>query len=467
MLRSTHILQRFERGAAFLVTPRSTDPNLGSRELALRTIFVGTLALTFGALIIVCTNYFLLHLDYLLTRIAIISAVAAMLLALYAMVLRQRFTLPAYSLLLVYFMAATAACWLWGVETPIGTLLFALVVIFAGILLGARYSLYAALLVIGIQLFFVALLHAGIAHPDESWASTPARFYDVVVFGIILGNIALISWLFNRSMERSLARAQRSERALLRQKELLEVTVEERTRQVQVAHLERTQELYRFAELGHMSVALLHDMANYLTVLSLDIEGLKQAQKNRSATMRRVQQSTRHLNSLVKQVRSQIQGEATVSSFNIATEIREVIKILEYKATAANVTVAWQSEPVGKALEYSGKVNYFWQVIMNLISNGIDAYNDQHGDQPKQVLIDAIHSAGQIVITVTDFGKGIPTGKHDKIFEPFYSTKKDGTGVGLAITKRMVEKDFGGTITVDSSKERGTTFTVILPSRVH
>ena len=126
MLRSTHILQRFERGVASLVAPRSTDPNTSSRELALRTIFLGTLGLTFGALLIVCVNYFVLHLEYLLVRIVIIGVVAVVLLGLYAMVLRQRFTLPAFSLLLVYFMAATIACWLWGVETPIGTLLFAL-----------------------------------------------------------------------------------------------------------------------------------------------------------------------------------------------------------------------------------------------------------------------------------------------------------------------------------------------------
>ncbi|HJP96521.1 MAG TPA: HAMP domain-containing sensor histidine kinase [Candidatus Saccharimonadales bacterium] len=464
MLRSTQVSKRFERGVAFLLAPRSTDPNTSSRELALHTIFLGTLCLTFGALIIVCANYFLLHLTYLLLRIAVISVVALALLGLYTMALRQRFTLPAYSLLVVYFIAATAACWLWGVEAPIGTLLFALVVIFAGILLGARYSLYAALLVVGIQMLFVALLHAGIAHPDKSWAATPARFYDVIVYAIILGNIALISWLFNRSMERSLARAQRSERALLRQKEMLEVTVEERTRQVQVAHLERTQELYRFAELGHMSVALLHDMANYLTVLSLDIEGLKQAQKNRSTAVRRVQESTRHLNSLIKQVRGQIQGETTITSFNIATEIDQVIKILEYKATAAQVQVMWQPAPDPSALAYTGKVNYFWQIIMNLISNGIDAY-DGYASQHKTVAIRATRTASDIVISVTDFGKGIPANKHDKIFEPFYSTKKDGTGVGLAITKRMVEKDFGGTIALESSKEFGTIFTVTLPTK--
>lgn len=462
MLRSTHILQRFERGVASLVAPRSTDPNTSSRELALRTIFLGTLGLTFGALLIVCVNYFVLHLEYLLVRIVIIGVVAVVLLGLYAMVLRQRFTLPAFSLLLVYFMAATIACWLWGVETPIGTLLFALVVIFAGILLGARYSLYAALLVVGIQILFVALLHAGVAHPDETWAATPARFYDVVVFAIILGNIALISWLFNRSMERSLARAQRSERALLHQKESLEVTVEERTRQVQVAHLERTQELYRFAELGHMSVALLHDMANYLTVLSLDIEGLKQAQKNRSAAMHRVQESTRHLNSLIKQVRGQIQGETTISHFNIADEISQVIKILEHKATTAHVTIQWQPSLPSKELAYIGKVNYFWQIIMNLISNGIDAY-DTSSIVNRIVTVQAVPTETHIIIKVTDFGKGIPAAKYDKIFEPFYSTKKDGTGVGLAIAKRMVEKDFGGTIAVESSKELGTTFTVALP----
>jgi len=465
MMRPIRISQTFKQGAHFLLALRSDDPDQRSRELALRTVFLGTFGLTAGALLIVCINYFALHLHYLLLRIIIIGVVALLLLSLYGMILRRRFTLPAFCLLLIYFTAATGAAWLWGVETPIGTLLFVLVVIFSGILLGARYALYAALLAVGIQGLFVVLLHKGIAHPNLAWAATPARLYDVLVFAIILSNIALVSWLFNRSMEQSLARAQHSEHALLRQKALLEVKIEERTRQVQAAQLEHMQELYRFAELGHMSLALLHDMANYLTVLSLDIEDLRQTRKNRSTVLGRVQQSTRHLNSLIKQVRNQIQGETAVAAFNVADEINQIIKILEYKASSANVHFEWEFPPTHKALAHTGSVSHFRQIMMNSISNGIDAYVGHKSSTQKVVRLSAKQNDAAIVITITDFGKGVPADHLQKIFEPFYSTKKNGTGVGLSITKHMVEKDFGGKIAVTSDKSHGTTFTITLPIR--
>jgi signal transduction histidine kinase len=461
-LQRPTIYEKFERGAALLFELRSTDLDKRSRELAFRTLFLGTLGLSLVALLVVCSNYFFLHLDYLLPRILIISGVIIVLLGLYVFALTRHLAIAASGLLLFYFIAATAAIWLWGVETPIGSLLFALVVIFAGILLGPRYSLYTAALVIIIQGVFVWGLTSGNLQPDTSWSATPARYYDVIVYAIILGNLALVSWLFNRSMTQSLYRAQRSETALRRQKKILEIKVEQRTRQVQAAHIEHIQELYRFAELGHMSVALLHDMANYLSVLSLDIEDLKEARENRSSAMQRVQQSIQHLNSLVGQVRNQIQGETAITRFNIADEINQVTKILEYKAQAANVAFTKNIAPERDQLFYTGGINHFWQIMMNIISNAIDAYSDTSGTDRK-IIIDVNRDGGTIFIQVQDFGKGIPEDVQQKIFDPFYSTKKDGTGIGLAIAKRMVEKDLRGNITVASKPDEGTAFMIAFP----
>lgn len=452
-----------KRGIAFLFDVRSRDRDSRSREQVLNILLLGMLALVVGAFVIVLNNFIFLQLNYLLPRVGVISALLVVMLLLYVLFKRGSFILPTYSLLALYFIAATVVMYQWGVNNPIGLLLLALVTILAGILLGARYSMYALALAILTLTLLTVLALKGFIQPDMTWAANLAGMYDIVVFGIILANVSVISWLFNRSMEQSLNRAQRSEKALRRQKKLLEIKVEERTRQVQVAHLERIQELYRFAELGHMSVALLHDMSNYLTVLSLDIEDLKQARKNRSVAMARVQQSIRHLNSLIGRVRHQIKGETTVTRFNIMDEVEQVMKILEYKAGASQVTLALRPNPYYKELFFTGSINHFWQIITNVLSNGIDAYEDDRGIE-RPIYVAAKRAKSNIIITITDYGKGIPAAKYEKIFEPFYSTKKTGTGIGLAITKRMVEKDFGGTISVESNKKQGTTFTITLPS---
>ncbi|MEK7701410.1 MAG: HAMP domain-containing sensor histidine kinase, partial [candidate division NC10 bacterium] len=63
---------------------------------------------------------------------------------------------------------------------------------------------------------------------------------------------------------------------------------------------------------------------------------------------------------------------------------------------------------------------------------------------------------------VADTGPGIPASERDRIFNPFYTTKEGGTGIGLALAHKIVE-DHGGTIDFRSDRPRGATFTVVLP----
>lgn len=446
---------------SFLQIPRSIDPDKYSRQLVLQVLFLGTLGLIAAAFTVVCINY-LSGLTYVAPRIAMIGLIAVGMAWLYA--LRKRhYILASCGLLALYFGASSIALWLWGVETPIGTLMLALAIVLSGILLGSRFALYALGLSAVILAAAQSLILTGTAKPDVRWAITPAGYYDVVIFTFILGNLALVSWLYTRSIEQSLQRARRSEQALIRQKESLEATVKERTREIQAVHFERVQEMYRFSELGHMSVALLHDVANYLSVLSLDIEDLKQARQNRAAVMRRVQQSIRYLNGLIGQVRSQIKDESNTSRLNIADEIDQVTHLLEYRAAAQGVTIVRRHDSPRAKLWHTGNRNHLWQVLTNLISNAIDAYADQDAPHPRQVVVTAEHGVNNLSITITDHGVGIPAAKLRKIFEPFYTSKENGMGIGLAVTKRLVEKNFKGSIHFTSTQPGGTTCMVSIP----
>ena len=76
--------------------------------------------------------------------------------------------------------------------------------------------------------------------------------------------------------------------------------------------------------------------------------------------------------------------------------------------------------------------------------------------------IQAREKSGQVELLVSDTGKGIPESDIKRVFEPFYSKRRAGCGLGLAISKRFVE-EAGGSISVRSTPE-GTAFTVILPT---
>lgn len=451
-------LATVKQGTLLLRPPRSNNPDQQSRNTILNTLYLGTLPLILAALLVVCINFFTLNMHYLLPRIVAIALIAGLMISFYA--LRAiHYRLATYGLISFYFITASASIALWGGQTPIGTLLFAMVIIIAGVLLGARYALYVLGGSITVLAVFTYLITTGTIHPDITWAQTPAGWYDIAVFAVILANLALVSWLFNSSMERSLKRARRSEKALRRQKQFLAHKVEQRTREAQAAHFDRIQEMYRFAELGHMSVGLLHDVANHLSVLSLDIEDLKEAQENRTAVATRVQESIHHLNSLTRQVRTQIKDESSPTTFNVAEELRHVAKLLEYKADVEHVTLVVKIDSPIEHFTTKGSLNQFWQIMTNLISNAIDAYNDFNVSE-RLVLIQARRSGKNIVVKVVDRGKGIPEDILPHIFTPFYSSKKHGTGVGLAISKRMVQKSFHGRLTATSSKRNGTVLTM-------
>jgi len=95
-------------------------------------------------------------------------------------------------------------------------------------------------------------------------------------------------------------------------------------------------------------------------------------------------------------------------------------------------------------------------IVENLITNAIESYGDS-GENTGQVSVDirVFHEKGKIALEVLDTGKGIPKIGQAKIYDPFYSTKTKGSGIGLAITKRFVEA-MGGSINLLPRETRGT-----------
>lgn len=100
-------------------------------------------------------------------------------------------------------------------------------------------------------------------------------------------------------------------------------------------------------------------------------------------------------------------------------------------------------------------------VIENLIKNAVDAT-----DGSGQITVSISESKGLIIILVKDTGKGIPKKKWKQVFVPGYTTKKRGWGLGLTLTKRIIEEFHGGKIEiVESSSQTGTVFRIILPQK--
>jgi signal transduction histidine kinase len=102
----------------------------------------------------------------------------------------------------------------------------------------------------------------------------------------------------------------------------------------------------------------------------------------------------------------------------------------------------------------------FQQVLMNLMLNGIEAIKDSSG---VVTVKSRLGEDGQVEISVNDTGPGLPLGMADQIFGAFFTTKPQGSGMGLAISKSIVESH-GGRIWVNDDGGRGTTFHFTLPA---
>ena len=103
------------------------------------------------------------------------------------------------------------------------------------------------------------------------------------------------------------------------------------------------------------------------------------------------------------------------------------------------------------------------QVLMNLMMNSIDAMKDVDGTRELTIRSQR-GEYGEVLISVSDTGVGLPAENADQIFNAFFTTKSQGTGLGLAITRSIVESH-GGRIWATANSGRGATFHFTLPIR--
>jgi signal transduction histidine kinase len=102
------------------------------------------------------------------------------------------------------------------------------------------------------------------------------------------------------------------------------------------------------------------------------------------------------------------------------------------------------------------------QVLLNLILNGMDALNDA-GLEDRRVTVSArVDGAQTVEIAVSDTGHGIAAGKLANVFDPFFTTKPDGMGMGLPISRTIIEAH-GGKLWAENNLEGGATFRFTVP----
>ena len=225
------------------------------------------------------------------------------------------------------------------------------------------------------------------------------------------------------------------------------------------------------AAVGQATAQVAHEIRNPLGSIRLGVSMLRDSVKDEEAinTIDLVERGITHLNKLVVDV-TQFSRQKALERSQV-----DLHELLDRSLDLVSESINEKQTPVEKKFS-SGKITGHWdghqlqQVFVNVISNAVDASRSESPItiSTKEVTANGTGKQDAAIpqtyarVVVADQGKGIDATKVDRIFEPFFSTKKRGTGLGLAIVKQIVEQH-GGRISVDSQVGKGTRFTIDLP----
>ena len=145
---------------------------------------------------------------------------------------------------------------------------------------------------------------------------------------------------------------------------------------------------------------------------------------------------------------------------NINDNVQEVIALVSSDVLKSKVEL--RAELAADLPIVTGDRIQLQQVVLNLVLNARDAMSEVR-TRPRELLITTLkNKSGDVVVAVRDSGKGLDPKEAEKIFDPFFTTKPEGMGLGLSISRRIIE-DHGGTLWAKPNKDRGATIQFALP----
>jgi signal transduction histidine kinase len=237
------------------------------------------------------------------------------------------------------------------------------------------------------------------------------------------------------------------------------------------AELKRQQEALlraqQLAAVGRVSAQVAHEVRNPLSAIGLNTEMLAEELSKASFPTPGEKQEAHELLSTIGREVDRLTGiteqylgmarlpRPTLEPEDVSRILSGVLDFSREEFQRSHIEVTRQLEPECRALLDEGQLR---QVFLNLLRNSREAM-----PEGGQLQVRSRPQDGYVVVTVKDEGRGIPETIREHIFEPFFSTKHGGTGLGLAVTRQILQAH-GGQILCESSPGKGTTFVVKLPA---
>ena len=275
--------------------------------------------------------------------------------------------------------------------------------------------------------------------------------------GLLL-TFTVVCWILS-GLQRSLSSLERKvelRTAALREEMLMRHLAEEARLQAE-----------RLAVVGTMAAQVAHEVRNPLGSITLNLELLS---REISALARPDPPAPDEAHFLVSQFKQELNRIKQVvdgymqlarlprienHTFNLHEVLSQKLQLLKPELEAGQVELVEAFDPaIGTVDSDSDKL---WQVLVNLIRNARQAM-----PEGGRLTVSTVLADGELRLEVADTGKGIPPENQPKLFTPFFTTKADGTGLGLVLVHQIIS-EMGGKITCHSETGRGATFVISFP----
>jgi signal transduction histidine kinase len=219
----------------------------------------------------------------------------------------------------------------------------------------------------------------------------------------------------------------------------------------------------RVSMIGHLASALAHEINQPLGAILRNAEAAELFMQNESpdldeirAILADIRKEAQRAGTVIDRIRSQLRHqEIEMRSLDVAELVYDIVALTRTDARVRHVTL--EIDVPAALPSVCGDRVQIQQVLLNLIRNGMDAL-DGLPDGQRCVTVRATREGADVIeISVSDTGHGIPSDKVEKIFEPFFTTKTQGMGIGLAISRTIIETH-GGRLWAENNEGRGATF---------
>jgi PAS domain S-box-containing protein len=235
------------------------------------------------------------------------------------------------------------------------------------------------------------------------------------------------------------------------------------TRAKEMEHLLRIQD--KMASLGRVAAGIAHEIRNPLSGINIYLNTLEKIHDRPDChekvreIIERLQSASGKIETVIRRVIDFSRPTSPkLAPTQINPPIEEALKLCAATLRRSGIHIDRRLSPELPACQ--GDPQLIEQVILNLITNAAEAMKHQEG--PKTIAVSSSVAGHALQVSVADSGPGVPPGDEERIFTPFFTTKKVSTGIGLSLSRRIIA-DHGGTLAVGPSPLGGARFTIELP----